>query len=219
MKGAFEVIATETLFQGFFRVERRRFRHALFGGGMSPVVERELIQRGDAAAVLVYDPGRDAVVLVEQFRVGALNEPDGPWLFEVIAGMIEKGESPEDVARREAREEAGCRLEGEDLEPIASYLSSPGNVSERVWMYCALIDAGGLHGGVHGCAHEDEDILVHVVPFRDAWDMLRDGRIQAAMPIIALQWLALNRQRLRKRWRNDRAETGSAGLGPENESS
>lgn len=205
MQRDFELVGTETLFQGFFRVERRRFRHSLFGGGMSPVLERELLQRGDAAAVIVYDPRRDAVVLVEQFRVGALDAPGGPWLLEVIAGMIEQGESPDEVARREAWEEAGCCLEG--LQPIASYLSSPGNVSERVWMYCALVDTQGLHGGVHGCADENEDILVHVVPFREAWQMLLDGHVQAAMPIIALQWLALNRERLRGQWRD-----GDAGL-------
>jgi ADP-ribose pyrophosphatase len=108
--GAVEVLSRETAYRGFFSLEKLTLRHGLFGGGMSPPITRELIEKGDVSAVLLYDPALDRVVLIEQFRVGALRDPDGPWMMEVVAGLIEAGESAEDVARREAMEEAGCAV-------------------------------------------------------------------------------------------------------------
>jgi len=158
--------------------------------------------RGQAAAVLLYDPARDSVVLIEQFRIGALAstarlKKRGPWLIEAVAGVIEAGESAEDVVRREAAEEAG--LEPSDLIPMLDYLSSPGCMSESVALYCGRVDASAA-GGVHGLDHEHEDIRVLVVPFRQAVEMVESGRFFNAHTIIALYWLALNRDRVRRRW-------------------
>lgn len=192
-----EILQHGTAFQGFFRIERYRLRHTLFAGGYGPELERELFQRGHSVGVLPYDANRDEVVLVEQFRIGALDDPRGAWLLEIIAGMIDEGETPAAVGRREAMEEAGCQL-GE-LVPISDYYVSPGGSSERVALFCAQARTEGL-GGIHGLAEEGEDIRVHVVSFEAAMRMVETGALNSAMPIIALQWLALNRERLQDLW-------------------
>jgi len=187
----------EVCHDGFFRLERYRLRHTLFGGGWSPPLTRELLERGHAVAVLPYDPLRDEVVLIEQFRIGALHSPGGPWLIEIVAGIIEEGEKPADVAHREAREEAG--LEIFELEPICHYLVSPGGTSESIHLYCGRVDASTA-GGIHGVADEGEDIRAFSLPTDDALKMMRNGLIDVASPLIALQWLELNRRRLRVTW-------------------
>lgn len=193
-----EIERREIAYQGFFRLERYRLRHRLFNGAMSPSLSRELFERGHAAAVLPYDPRLDRVVLLEQFRIGALEAEGGAWLYEIVAGMIEPGEVAEDVVQRESLEEAGLRLM--DLEPICDYLVSPGGTSERIHLYCGRVDAAEA-GGIFGLAEEHEDIRVSTWSFEEAWEMLASGAINSASPIIALQWLALNRARLRKQWR------------------
>lgn len=187
-------------YAGFFRLERLRLRHALFAGGMSPPLTRELFERGHAVAVLPYDPVSDAVVLIEQFRVGALARAGGPWLVEIVAGIIDGDEAPETVARREAVEEADLTLGR--LERIGRFYVSPGGSSESVHLFCGEVDAGAA-GGVHGLAAEGEDIRVFAEPFAVAMRRLAAGEIDSAPPVIALQWLALNRGRLRQAWAGD----------------
>lgn len=194
-QAGYEILDSETVYQGFFRLERYRLRHRLFAGGMSGPVQRELFERGHAAAVLLYDPQRDAVVLLEQFRIGALQAAGGPWLLEIVAGMIEEGESAAEVVRREALEEAGARIQR--LEFICDYLVSPGGTSETISLYCGLVDSDGL-GGIHGLEEEQEDIRVTVVTFDQAWALWQQGQINSASPIIALQWLAMQRECLRQ---------------------
>ena len=178
-------------------MERYRLVHELFEGGESRELVRELLQRGDAAAVLPYDPENDCVVLVEQFRIGAINDPHGPWLVETIAGMVEEGEPVDELVRREAIEEADCSLT--ELVPICDYYCSPGGSSEKIHLFCARTDSTGL-GGVYGCADEGEDIKVHIIPFERLRQMLADNKINTAMTLIAVQWLMLNRDKLRQNW-------------------
>lgn len=194
---AVEIIAKEAAFQGYFRVDRYRLRHRLFAGGWSGEVSREVFERGHAAAVLPYDPRTDAVVLIEQFRIGAFAAGLDPWLIEIVAGIIEEGESPLEVVRREALEEAGCPL-GRMVE-IGRVLLSPGAVSETLTLFCAEVESAGL-GGIHGLDDENEDIRAFVAPLDEALDRLAKGAIANASTVIALQWLALNRQRLRNAW-------------------
>jgi ADP-ribose pyrophosphatase len=144
--------------------------------------------------VLLYDPTRDAVVLVEQFRAGALTKTDAPWLLELVAGIVEPGESAEDVARRESVEEAGIEL-GE-LIPITGYLPSPGGCDEWIELFCALVDAPES-GGVFGLDEEGEDIKVHVIPAIEAFALVQQRVVNNAAAIIALQWLQLNHDRLK----------------------
>lgn len=184
------------LHRGFFRLEELHLRHRLFEGGWSGRVVREVHHRHDAVGVLLYDVERDTVVLVEQFRAGALDDPESPWKVEVVAGLVEDGESVAEVARRETREEAGCEV-GELIE-LHTYYPSPGACDERVTLFCGLVDSRGL-GGVHGLDEEHEDIRVHVLPFTRAWALLQAGRLDNAMCLIAFHWLAGERASLRAR--------------------
>jgi ADP-ribose pyrophosphatase len=193
----FQLIDKATTYKGYFSIVRYRFRHRVFAGGWSDEITREVFERGHAVAVLPYDPERDAVVLIEQFRIGALAGEMPPWQIEVIAGIIDEGETPEQVAHREAQEEANCKIR--ELIPIAHYLASPGGTSETCHLYCGRVDSQGL-GGIHGLAHEHEDIRVTVIPFAEARDKLLRGEVGNATALIALQWLMLNRDDLRRRW-------------------
>ena len=192
-----EILEREACFRGFYRLDRLHLRHRQFSGEMGPQLSRELFVRHDAVCVLPYDPQRDSVVLIEQFRVGALEKSANPWLLELVAGLIEQDEQPEEVAHREASEEAGLSLGA--LWPITQYYPSPGGSDERVHLYIGRCDSEGV-GGVHGLAEEGEDIRVHVWPLEDALDAVKDGRIDNAASIIALQWLALNRAEIRGLW-------------------
>ncbi|WP_435606433.1 NUDIX domain-containing protein [Pseudomonas knackmussii] len=192
-----EISEREECFSGFYRIERLQLRHRQFAGGMGPLISRELFVRHDAVCVLPYDPQRDEVVLVEQFRVGALEAGVNPWLLELVAGLIDKDEEPEEVARREAVEEAGITLGA--LWPIAQYLPSPGGSNELVYLFVGRCDSSQAVG-IHGLAEEGEDIRVHVLPLEDALQAVRDGRINNAASMLALQWLALNRAEVRGLW-------------------
>lgn len=193
-----ELIARESCFQGFFKVDRFTLRHKLFSGGWSSVMEREIFIRADATCVLPYDPVEGTVVLVEQFRAPVIGQIQSPWLIELVAGMNEPGERPEDVACREAKEEADLKLE--ELVPIMEYLVSPGGSSEKVYLYCAKVNSCGV-SGIHGLEEENEDIKVHVVAVDKALAMLASGQINNATAIISLQWLALNKEKLDARWK------------------
>jgi len=188
-----ELIKQKALFSGFFKVDQYQIRHELFAGGETEI-SRELFQRGDAVAVLLYDPAKDRVVMVEQFRVGALDDEQGPWLLEIVAGIVEEGESPNDVAKRECKEEAG--LEVHAFETIHTFYSSPGGCSEKIFLLCGLVNSDKA-AGIHGLPEEGEDIKVSVLDYDEVTNLLRADRIGSAMPIIALQWLQLNRERLR----------------------
>jgi ADP-ribose pyrophosphatase len=150
-------------------------------------------------AVLPYDPLTGSVVLIEQFRAGAIDDADGPWLIESVAGVIETGESEADVALREAEEEAGCRIT--DLESISRYYVSPGGTTEHCSLFCGIVDSQGI-GGVHGLPQEHEDIRVMVVDSSEAYAWVRDGKIRSSATIIALQWLELNETRIIEKYRN-----------------
>ncbi len=192
-----EILEKTICFEGFFRLERYCLRHRLFNGDWSRPIVRELFERGHAAAVLPYDPIRDEVIMIEQFRAGALSAPGGPWLLEIVAGMIEHFETAEEVIKRESVEEADCVVT--DLIPLYDYLVSPGGTAERIELFCGRVDTTHA-GGVHGAIEEDEDIKVHVVALGRALTLLGSGKINSASAIIALQWLALHRDDVQKLW-------------------
>jgi len=197
---AVRIIERETLYQGFFRLDRYRFSHRLHAGGWSPEVLREVSERGRAVGLLLYDPVGDVVVLVEQFRIAAHAAGCSSWSIEVVAGIVDRdGESDREVARREAQEEAGLAVEGELL-PIHHFLTSPGGTTQTVALFCGRVDASRA-GGVHGLAEELEDIKVVVKPYAEAMRMLRTGKIENATTLVALYWLATHRPRLRRLWR------------------
>ncbi len=191
------IINKKLLYSGFFKLTEIKLQHDLFDGGQSRVVRRELLDRKQAVAVLPYDPQRDEVVLIEQFRIGAGEDETGPWLIEIIAGYQEPDESAEQVVHREAREEAGCEVT--DLVPMYQYYSSPGGCNEQIQIFLGCTDSSDING-IHGLDEEGEDIKVHVISSQQAFDWLDSGRINSAAPIIALQWFRLNRERIRQQW-------------------
>lgn len=191
-----EIISKETLYQGFFKMVKYRFKHKLFEGGWSQEIDREMFERGHAAALLPYDAKTDQVVLVEQIRVGAL-EHDQPWQLEIVAGIIDPNETAQDVVRREAQEEAG--IEVAKIVKVTSYYPSSGGCSEKLDVFVGEVDASTAYG-VHGLDYEGEDIRVHVVSREQAYHWVEDGRFENGASIIALQWLQLNYQRLKSEW-------------------
>lgn len=197
-KNDVEIIARETLYNGFFSLKRWRFRHRLFNGEMSGEVTREIFERGHAAVLLPYDLARDEVVLIEQIRIPAYDISETPWLLELVAGMIEEGESVEDVARREAVEEAGLQVGR--VKEFMSYLASPGGTSERLSLMVGEVDATQAKG-IHGLVDENEDIRVHVVSREQAYQWVEEGKIDNAASVIALQWLQLHYEKLRTEWK------------------
>lgn len=191
-----EIISKETLFSGFFKMVKYRFKHRRFEGGWSQPVEREMFERGHAAALLPYDPVRDEVVIIEQVRVGAL-EHEQPWQLEIVAGIIDTDETAEQVVRREALEEAG--IEVGKVVPITSYYPSSGGCSEKLDVFAGCVDASKA-GGVHGLDYEDEDIRVQVMTREHAYQLVKDGKFENGATIIALQWLELNYLDLQSNW-------------------
>jgi len=133
---------------------------------------------------------------VEQFRIGAMGTVAEPWILETVGGFREPDETPEEVAQREVKEETDCVLLS--LLHIGDFFVSPGLSSEQISLYCARVDSSNAEG-IHGLDHEGEEIKVVVLPVEEAMKELF-GRINSTSSIIALQWLAANRDRLRKGW-------------------
>lgn len=195
--GDVEVMRREQSFNGYFSVETLTIRHRLFEGGWTLPIRRELFQRGDAVGVLPWDPFSDELVLIEQFRVGALREQESPWMLELVAGIVEPGESDTAVVHREADEEAGCNLGR--LAPIATFYPSAGACSEQIRLFIGEA-MSARPGTVQGLKTEHEDILVHQLPRRQALQMLDQNEINNGHTLIALQWLARHGDRLRAEW-------------------
>lgn len=195
---AVRVLGEETAYRGFFSLRRLTLQHRLFAGGWSETLTRELFERGDAVGVLPYEVESDSLILLEQFRPGALREGESPWMLELIAGVVEAGEDDATVARREAQEEADCEFS--DLVPIARYYPSAGACTEQVRLFCGRVLRAGV-GSIQGADAEGEDILVHRVPRLEALAMLERGEIVNGHTLVALQWLQLRGDALRQRWR------------------
>ena len=198
MSKAYEILLRESLFQGYFRVDRCHVRHEKFDGSPSAVFTREVFERGrGVAGILLFDPQHDKVVLVEQFRAGPLTHGDDPWMVEVVLGMLDGHETPEHAARREALEEAGCAVT--DIESIAHFYTSPGATSEMIHLFVGRTVAPA-DGGIYGVADEHEDIRIHVLDAAKAIGLLYANKIRDSQTLVALQWFAMHHTRLRSRW-------------------
>lgn len=192
-----EIIDSKVLYDGFFKMKKYKVKHKLFKGGWSQTFERELFERGHAAAILPYDPKLDHVVLIEQFRVGALIGNLNPWQFEIVAGIIDEGETAEDVVVRESQEEAGVQIQV--LKPVLKYLPSAGACSEAIEIFVGKVDSLQANG-IHGLDDEDEDIKAFTLTRDEAYSWVEQGLIENSAAIIALQWLQLNYLNLKKEW-------------------
>lgn len=179
----------ELVYRGFFKMEKLALKHRLFEGGWTDTIDRELFVRGQAVAAVMYDPLNRLIGLIEQFRVGAIGVSPSPWLCEVVAGMTEEGEKPDDVILRELQEEAA--MTPQELIPICDYFSSPGGTDESLSLFCAIGDLSRL-GGIHGLKEENEDIKVLVLPENQVFSEIYTGRYNNAATLICLQWLQLH---------------------------
>lgn len=194
----YEIVAHENLFQGFFRVERYHIRHERFDGSWSNRFTREVFHRSkQVAGVLLFDPQQDKIVMIEQFRAGLLSSGDYPWMMELVMGMVDDNETPEQAARREAKEESGCDVT--DIQSIATYYSSPGATSENICLFIGRTQAPP-DGGLHGLPEENEDIRVHVMDAAHAIGLIYANKIRDAQTMVALQWFAMHHTELRSRW-------------------
>lgn len=188
----------KTAYSGFFKIKKFLLKHSLFCGGLSKEITRELFCRGTSVAALLYDPETDRVGLARQFRIGCLENESGPWVWEVIAGINDKNESPAQVALREIKEESGIVIVEANLVPICNYYSSPGGSDERLQLFCAITPLMETET-ICGIASEAEDILFKTLAYPEVINAMLDGSINNAATIIALQWLQLNRQNLREK--------------------
>ena len=182
----------EFLFRGFIQVEKVSFRHRLFNQpDYSPVIQRELIHRPEAAGVLLYNDQQQRFALIEQFRVGALNDSESAWQLEVIAGVLDGDEAPEDCIRRESLEESGCEIH--QLQHLFSFYPSAGACSEFFHLYAAEVELPKM-GGIFGMPDEGENIQLHLFDYSELGTLLKNGRLRNAPVIMALQWLAQHLQ-------------------------
>ncbi|MBF0178468.1 MAG: NUDIX domain-containing protein [Magnetococcales bacterium] len=190
-----ELLRTDELYRGFFRLLKTRLRYQRFDGHMSREVELEILERGDAAAVILYDPQHDQVGLIRQFRLGPLMRQESGWIVEIVAGSCGKETNPAAVARREVLEETGWHLT--DLRHVRTFFLSPSGSSERIHLFCGLFDSSCPPEGGGGLTTEDEDIQPLLVPFATASQWLHDHTLDSAIAVLAMQWLLLNREALR----------------------
>lgn len=192
----FKILAKELIHSGFCHLEKFTLQNKLFSGAWSLPYTRELLLKPKVAAALPYDPVLDRVILIEQFRVGALDDEDSPWLLEVVAGIMDRASetSLEQLIRRELYEEAGVKAQ--ELLHICDYWVSPGASTEKVKLFCAKVDSTKAPAFC-GISEENEDIKVHVLSREEVFVWLQKGKIKNSAAIIAVQWLALNWQKLK----------------------
>lgn len=182
----------EPIFRGFIQVEKVSFRHRLFNQpDYSPLIQRELIHRPEAAGVLLYNDQQQRFALLEQFRVGALNDSESAWQLEIIAGVLDGDEAPEDCIRRESLEESGCEVQ--QLQHLFSFYPSAGACSEFFHLYAAEVELPKM-GGIFGMPDEGENIQLHLFDYSELGTLLKNGRLRNAPVIMALQWLAQHLQ-------------------------
>lgn len=188
-----EIQDRTTEYDGYVHVENITLKHRLFSGGMGSAVRRDLVRVNEAVGIVPYDPVRDELVLIRQFRIGVWGAGASPWLVESVAGVIDEGEDPKETARRETLEETGCTVT--DLHYVCEYFPSPGVITENIKLYCGITDTTNA-GGVHGLAHEGEDIEAFVKPWAEAWQDLQSGRLHDAKLLLILMWLSQKRESL-----------------------
>ncbi|MDQ8039043.1 MAG: NUDIX domain-containing protein [Rickettsiella sp.] len=204
-KADVEILEQKTVYQGYFRLEQLRLRYRLFNGGWSKAVNREVFERGEAVGVLLFDPERNQLVLIEQFRAGIMLKTENPWIIEIVAGVIDDDEgqmvqkelAEQKTATRETQEETGLTVH--NLFFISRHWVSPGGSTERISLFCGQIDSSQAQG-VHGLANEGEDIRLHVLDVKKAYKLVNEGKFDNATTIIALLWLQQNEKMVRAVW-------------------
>lgn len=197
MESSAKIISQKRAFSGFFaldvvEVEPKSLQHA----GYAASIEREVLRSPEIAAVLLYNPKTDEILLNQQFRMGAfLAGEENPFLFETAAGCVDDDETPEQAAVREALEETGCDVKS--VEFIGTCYPSGGCLDQKFYMYLGFVDQA--QAGFHGVAHEGEEIKTHLMPATEAIAMLDRNEILNATTALMLHWFARHHERLRKK--------------------
>ena len=192
MKLKVDLSDAEHLTSGFLKVDRYQVRHSTYAGSETPPLTREVLERGDSAGLLLHDPKLDILVLVEQFRLPAyLRSEDQGWFLETIAGVVRKGETPEDSIKRECMEETGYQVGV--IEKICCMFPSVGGATERVHMFYAEIDAATSEKDHAGNADEGEDIkIIRLTRDEVRRELAAGGDVDAKL-LTAFYWLELNK--------------------------
>ncbi|MDQ8934161.1 NUDIX domain-containing protein [Acinetobacter rudis] len=178
---------TETIFKGFLHIERVSLRHRLFDQTeFGPQLTREIVHRKQAAGVILYDHQQQKFALIEQFRIGAIQDSTSAWQLEVIAGILDGDETAEDCIQREAIEESGCQAH--NLQHLFSFYPSAGACDEIFHLYSASTTLP-LEGGIFGLETEGENIKLHIIDYKHLDQLLNSQRLRNAPVIMALQWL------------------------------
>ena len=184
----FKIQSRRFVFKGFIQVEEISLRHRLFNEtNYTTVIHREFIHRKEAAGVLIYNDQQQKFALIEQFRIGAINDLNSPWQLEIIAGVLDGDETPENCIRRESLEESGCEID--ELQHLYSFYPSAGACDEIFHLYVAQATLPN-EGGIFGMPDEGENIQLHLIDYADLDQLLKSQRLRNAAVIIALQWLA-----------------------------
>ncbi|RLA08335.1 MAG: ADP-ribose diphosphatase [Gammaproteobacteria bacterium] len=186
----YNIIQDEVVFNGYFAVNKLHLKIDLYNGEQSDIFTREVFKRGHAVALLPFDIKNNLILMVEQFRIGAIGHMDNPWLIEPIAGIIEKNETSQEVVQREAYEEAGLKIRKDDLIFITKYLVSPGGSTESMMLYAIEMDLSNIKPAIFGLKHENEDIKIKIMDIGDAINDITNNKINNAMAMISLLWLA-----------------------------
>lgn len=186
-KNDFEIQSREYIYTGFIKVEKVTIRHQLFNQTeYTASIHRELIHRKEAAGVLIYNDELQRFALIEQFRIGAIDDEVSPWQLEIIAGVLDGDESPETCIRRESLEESGCEID--ELEHLYSFYPSAGACDEVFHLYVAQANLPE-HGGIFGMPDEGENIQLHILQYSNLAQLMSSQRLRNAPVIMALQWL------------------------------
>ncbi len=185
------------VYDGFFKIDEIIVDHDCIDGGVLTGIRREVIVKSDTVSILIYDPDLDAILFVRQLRVPLLDaiERENPWTVEIIAGTIDRDESPEAIAVAEAHEEAGIMLQ--KLIPIYRYYPSTGSGSGKMHLYLGLADLTNA-GGYYGLAEEGEDIEAFVVSRTEAFAMMERGEVDNGFSLVALLWFQLHYPKYQK---------------------
>ena len=188
MKLKYKIINKKNLYSGFFSLNKYEFTHEKHGGTWTDKVEREIFSGAHVSSLLPYDPLKKEIVLLQQFRAGVLSRYDDDYLYEIVAGIIDKDENPEETAKRECLEETGCEVK--KILPIQSYFPAPG--SSESYYHLFLGEINSFDGErIMGLESENENILVRSFKIEQVSKMLKDKKIINGLTLIALQWFFL----------------------------
>ena len=188
MKLKYKIINKKNLYSGFFSLNKYEFIHKKHDGEWTSTVGREIFSGAHVSTLLPYDPIKKEIILIQQFRAGVLSRYDEDYLLEIVAGIIDEGENPEETAIRECFEETGCEVK--KIHPIHSYFPAPGSSESYYHLYLGEIQAFDGER-IKGLEKENEDILVKSFKIDEVRQMLKEKKITNGLTLIALQWFFL----------------------------